>query len=79
MEMKTLRVPNGAKVAEGLNGHVDSDECPCAGPYQLTGLSRRENFGIVIAENEDQAVLDAQDRNPDVFWAIALDPRSVSK
>lgn len=75
--MKTTCVPHGTKVAEGFNSHVDPDECPCAGPYQLTGLSRRENFGIVIAESEDQAVMDAQERNPDVFWAIALNPASL--
>ena len=75
--MKPISVPAGAKLANGWNGHVDADECPCAGPYQLTGLTRRENFGLVVAENEDQAVQDAQERNPEVFFAIALDPSSV--
>jgi hypothetical protein len=72
-----LEVPAVAKVAEGFNGHVDSDECPCAGPYQLTGQTRRENFGVIVAESEDQAALDAQERNPDVFYAVALNPASL--
>jgi hypothetical protein len=61
-------------VADGLNAHVDYDECPCAGPYQITGLSGRENFGVVVAESEDDAVLHAQERIPDAFHAVAINP-----
>lgn len=77
--MKETCVPYGAKLAEGFNGHVDADECPCPGPYQLTGLNCRENFGIVVAESEDQAVIEAQERNPDVFYAIALNPDNLRR
>lgn len=75
--MVILKVPVGATVAESFNGHIDTDGCQCAGPYQLTGLSRRENFGVVIAEREDQAVLNVQERKPDVFHAVALNPASL--
>lgn len=61
-----------AKAISGLNTHVDFDECPCAGPYQLTGL-RGENFGIVWGESESEVVAKAQERNANVYRAIALD------
>ncbi len=60
--MRTFEVPQGARVADGFNGHVDADECPCPGPYR-----------------EDQAILDGQERNEDVFWAIALNPNGLKR
>lgn len=77
--MRTFEVPQGARVADGFNGHVDADECPCPGPYQLTGLTRREDYGVVVAKSEDQAILDGQERNEDVFWAIALNPNGLKR
>lgn len=70
--VKGAEVGYGCHVAEGLNAHVDYDECPCAGPYQITGLSGRENFGFVVANCEADAVMHAQDRMPDAFHAIAI-------
>lgn len=73
----TIELAPGCHVADGMNAHVDADECPCAGPYQLTGLSMRENLGIVYANNEFEAVLEGQERTPDAFHAIALNPASL--
>lgn len=67
----------GCHVAPGLNAHFDYDECPCAGPFMLTGLSGRENFGIVVADSDDAAVSCGQDRNAEVFFAVALDPQDL--
>ncbi|OJW46220.1 MAG: hypothetical protein BGO63_03885 [Candidatus Accumulibacter sp. 66-26] len=69
-----MEVGNGCRVFQDTNSHCDHDEAPCAGPFELSGLSGRENFGVVIANNEDDAVLLGQEVNPEVFKAYAINP-----
>lgn len=59
-----------------MNSHWDSDETPCKGPYQMNGWNG-ENYGIAYGDSADDVVADAQNRNLEVHFAVALHPDSL--
>jgi hypothetical protein len=67
----------GVHVAPGLNAHFDFDECPARGPFQIHGLSMRDNRGIVWADSAEHAVEIAQERDSDAYHATALNPEDI--
>jgi hypothetical protein len=70
--------PMGVHVVDGLNAHCDFDECPARGPYQIHGLSMRDNRGIIWANSEEEAVEIAQQNDADAFHATALNLSELS-
>lgn len=59
------------------NQHFDHDDCPCRGPYQITGISMHDDHGIVFADCESDAVDAAQERDEGAYHAFAVMPRKA--